>query len=208
MFSRIVVIKVWKISKKAVKLDSFLQCSVHIFLRLDEGFGKIILRILWNHIMRNFQVKHGQWNSIIFSKIFSFDRSKYLLDLCLADSRIPYFWQVLGSIHKFMIELHVLQYLFVRVSNKKQRRCRIISNFRKGKTSHLLWQPSALVSNLTMWPPFLHPPKKASLPSFCTIREHTWTLSWKESLLICSEYCMGVPYSHRESRKGWWTLLQ
>ena len=36
---------------------------------------------------------------------------------------------VLESIHKFIIELHVLQYLFVRESNKKQRTGRNISNF-------------------------------------------------------------------------------
>ena len=182
-------------------------------------FSSYIFRTWWrllkNHIKNFVKSYHEELSSKawsmeqyhIFQNIF-FDRSKKLLDLCLADSKIPYFWQVLESIHKFMIELHVLQYLFVRVSNKKQRRCRIMSNFRKGKTFHLLWQPSALVSNLTMWPPFLHPPKKASLSSFCTRREHTWTLNWKESLLICFEYCMGVPYSHRESRKGWWTLLQ
>ena len=36
---------------------------------------------------------------------------------------------VLEYIHKFIIELHVLQYLFVRESNKKQRTGRNISNF-------------------------------------------------------------------------------
>ena len=30
------------------------------------------------------------------------------LDLCLANSRVIYFWQVLESIHKFVIEIHVL----------------------------------------------------------------------------------------------------
>ena len=56
-------------SKKAVKLGSFLQCSVHIFLGHD-GL-RINLKLLWNHIMKNFQVKHGQCDSIIFLKIFS-----------------------------------------------------------------------------------------------------------------------------------------
>ena len=42
-----------------------------------------------------------------------------LLDLGLAKSRILYFWQVLESIHNFMTELHVLQYLFVRESIKQ-----------------------------------------------------------------------------------------
>ena len=39
------------ICKKAVKLGSFLQCSVNIFLQHDGCFWKINLRILWNHIM-------------------------------------------------------------------------------------------------------------------------------------------------------------
>ena len=54
-----------------------------------------------------------------------------MLDLCLADSRNLYFWYLLESIYKFIIELNILQCLFVRKSNKKQRRGRIISNFTK-----------------------------------------------------------------------------
>ena len=86
-----------------------------------------------------------------------------MLDFCLANSRILYFWQVLESIRKFIIEIHVLQCFFVRGSNKKQRRGRIISNFTKGEAFHLLWQPSALGVNITMWPSFLHLPKKIFL---------------------------------------------
>ena len=44
-----------KMSKKAVKLGSFLQCSVHLFLGHDGCFWKINLRILWNQIMNNFK---------------------------------------------------------------------------------------------------------------------------------------------------------
>ena len=55
-----------KISTNAVKLGSFLECSVHIFLGHDGCFWKIDLRILWNHIMKNFQVKHGQCDSLLF----------------------------------------------------------------------------------------------------------------------------------------------
>ena len=55
-----------KIFKKAVKLGNFLQSSVHIFLGHDGCVWKINLRILFNHIMKNFQVKHGQCDSIIF----------------------------------------------------------------------------------------------------------------------------------------------
>ena len=67
---------VWKlcftleINEWAVKLGSFLQCSVHIFLGHDGCFWKINLRILWNCIMEKFQVKHGQCDCIIFPKFF------------------------------------------------------------------------------------------------------------------------------------------
>ena len=55
-----------KIFKKAVKLGSFLQSSVHIFLGHDGCVWKNNLRILFNHIMKNFQVKHGQCDGIMF----------------------------------------------------------------------------------------------------------------------------------------------
>ena len=42
-------LKYKKISKKAVKLGSFLQYSVHIFLGHDGYVWKINLRILWKH---------------------------------------------------------------------------------------------------------------------------------------------------------------
>ena len=87
--------------------------------------------------MKNFEVKHGQYDSI-FPKTFSFESSKSLVDLCLPDSRILYFWQALEPMHKFIIELCVLHCLFERMSNKKQRRGRIISNFTKGENFDLL----------------------------------------------------------------------
>ena len=71
--------------------------------------------------------------TLLTAGFFNFDRS----------------WNL--SIHKFIIELHVLQCLFVRGSNKKQRRGRIISNF-----ISYLYQPS----DIAMWSPFLHPSKK------------------------------------------------
>ena len=37
---------------------------------------RINLRIFWNHIMKNFQVKHDQCDSIIFLKTFSLESSK------------------------------------------------------------------------------------------------------------------------------------
>ena len=70
-------IRYTKIFKKTVKLGgSFLQYSVHIFVDYDDCFWKINLRILWSHTMKNFQVKLGQWDSIIFPNTFSFESSK------------------------------------------------------------------------------------------------------------------------------------
>ena len=124
-----------KISKKASKIGSFLQCSVHIFLGNDGCFWKLDLRILWNHIMKNFQIKHSQCDNIIFRKtFFFFESSEQLLDLCLTDTMILYFWQVVEFIHKFIIDLLVLQCLLVRGSNKEQRRGRAISDLTKGET--------------------------------------------------------------------------
>ena len=58
-----------KISKKAAKLGSFLQYSVKIFIETD-------IRILLNHIMKNFRVKLGQCEIIYSPKTFSFEESK------------------------------------------------------------------------------------------------------------------------------------
>ena len=40
------------------------------FLGHDGCLWEINLRILWNHIMKNFQVKHGQCDTIIFPRTF------------------------------------------------------------------------------------------------------------------------------------------
>ena len=42
--------------------------------------------------------------------------------------------------------------------------------------------------------------RPSSPPSLWLSRAYTWTLNWKEILLICSENCLGVPYSYRQSR--------
>ena len=60
--------------KKSVKLGDFFQCSVHVFLGHDGCFKN--LRILWEDIMKNFQVKHGQCDSIMLLKTFSLESSK------------------------------------------------------------------------------------------------------------------------------------
>ena len=55
---------------------------------------------MWNHIMMAFQVNHGQCDSIIFPKTFSFT----FLYLCLADIRILYIHQILESSQKIIIK--------------------------------------------------------------------------------------------------------
>ena len=76
-------------SKKAVKLGSFLQYSVHIFPRHDGCFKNKLKNFVEPY---HEEVKHGQCDSIIFLKTFSLETSKWLLlNLSLEDSRILYF---------------------------------------------------------------------------------------------------------------------
>ena len=131
-------------------------------------------RYLWNHIMNNVQVKPGQCDSVISPEAFSFESCQYILDIFLAGSYLLDIWQVLESIHKFIIEIRILQFTFVRGSNKKQRRGNIISSFKNGETFHILWEPSAIVDNLTIWHHFRHLPRKAFFsPSLWPRRDHT-----------------------------------
>ena len=70
----------------------------------------------------------------------------------------------------YYIELHVRQCLFVRGSNKKQRRGRIVLNF-----ISYLYQPS---HNIAVWSPFLQLFKKGlSFPSVWARREDIWKLN-------------------------------
>ena len=59
-----------KIFKKAAKLHSFLPCPAHIFLGHDDCLVKTNLRIVWNQSNKNFQVRHGQCDSIVFPETF------------------------------------------------------------------------------------------------------------------------------------------
>ena len=102
---------------------------------------------------------------------------------------------------EFIIELYDMQCLFARRSNKKQRRGRIIWNFTKGERLFSSYGNYMLLGVISQCAPILHLPKKAFLsPSLWSRREHTWTLSWKENLLICFENCLGVSYEHKQSR--------
>ena len=117
---------------------------------------------------------------------FSFESFKFLLDLCFVNSRILYFWEVLESIHKFIIELHVLQCLFVKGLIKNKGGIGLFQISQKERPFHFLWQPSTLGGNPTMWLPSCTLQKKAPLsPSVLPRRGYIWKLNWKETLLIC-----------------------
>ena len=75
--------------------------------------------------------------------------------------RILYFWYILEFIHKFIIELHILQCFFERGSNKKEGRGRIISNATKFFFLISYDNQVLLGGNLMIWPPFLDSPRKA-----------------------------------------------
>ena len=121
-------------------------------------------------------------------KTFAFEGSKSLLEIYLADSRILYFWYVLESICKFIIELHALQCLFGRWSIKNKGGVGLFQISQKERLFHLLWQPSTLGDNLIMRFPFWHPSKRVFLStSVWARREYTWTLSWRKKLLIYFE---------------------
>ena len=73
-----------------------------------------------------------------YPKTFAFEGSTLLLDICLADSKILYFWYVLKSIHKFIIELHALQCLLGRWSNKNKEGVGLFQILQKERLFHLL----------------------------------------------------------------------
>ena len=134
------------------------------------------------------------------SKTFVLEGSKLMLALCPADSRILCFWYVLKSTHKFIIEHHALQYLFVGWSNKKQRRGRIISNFTKRDTFLSLTYINQ-VTILLRGPPSCTLSKRVFLSfSVWARREYIQKLNWKKSLQIYFQIWQVAPCSHRQSR--------
>ena len=101
-------------------------------------------------------------------------------------------WLVLSKMTWKLIELHVLQSLFVRVSNKKQRRGKIISDFTMSYIKQVIV--------LQCGPPSCTLPKKIFIClSVWTRREYIWKLNWEESLLIYFANFQGAPCSHRQS---------
>ena len=120
-----------------------------------------------------------------------------------------YFWRLWTAFQKFSLCLadSIYPQIYNRTPCPVMLICKgVIKNkggvglfqiSQKERLFHLLWQPSAFGVNLTMWSPFLHPSKKAFLsPSVWPRREYTWTLNWKESLLIYFENDQNLSYSH------------
>ena len=140
-----------KISKKAVKLGSFFQFSVHIFLGHDGCVWKVNWRALWNHIM-NIYIEHGQCDSIIFPQIIFFKTLCNCQTFDLLTAGI-FSFDVTESIHKFIIKLHVLQCLLVRGSKKKQRRGSIILNFTKRRDFFISYDNQVLLGVISQCGP-------------------------------------------------------
>ena len=138
--------------------------------------------------------------------------------------------QVLESIHKFIIELRVLQCLFVKWSNKNKGGVRLFQISQKERLFCVLYQPS---DNLAMWFPFLHPSKKVLSFPFSLGKRRVYlktqlkgeftdlfgkkvfplTLlghSFKRRaywLLFHFESYQDITYSYTgKEDKGWWTL--
>ena len=144
-----------KIPKKAVKLDSFLQCSVHIFLGQDDCVWKINLRVLSIHILKNFPCKvWSMWQHHIPLKHYLLKTLSNCQTFALLT--VGFFtFNVLEFIHKLIIELHALQCLFVRRYNKKKKgggEAGLFQISQKERLFHHLWQPRSLGKNLIMWP--------------------------------------------------------
>ena len=138
--------------------------------------------------MKNFHVRNDQCDSIIFLETFSLGTSKKLLDLPLVTT--GFFLQIL--------ELHALLYLFVRTSNKQQRRDGIISNFTKWGTFFIPFNNQVLLRV------FL----KCS-PSYCTLQKRPsfpFSLAMIIYLSTHLRYTSIFPIPTGRVERGWLTL--
>ena len=124
----------------------------------------------------------------------SYSPKHFLLKvLSNSDRRILFFWQVLVSIHKFIIELYALQCLLGGVG--------LFQISQKDRLFYLLWQPSTPGGNF-----------KCSPPS-CTLQKRPYSplqfgqkQNMPEQSIERRAYLL-TPYSQRQSRKRWWTIL-
>ena len=111
-------------------------------------------------------------------------------------------WQVLYSMHKFIIELHVLQYLFVNEPNKQQRSVGIISNFTKRETFFISYNNQLLFGVMSQYSPLLAPSKNVLPLHFSLVKKEIyWDTHMKDKITDLFWKLPGVPYCHRQSRK-------
>ena len=126
------------------------------------------------------------------------------------DSRILYFWQVLESIQKFIIQLHALQCLFVRGSNKQQRSGRIIFKFHKRTDFFVFYDNQVLLGVISQCAPLPSPPlqkrpssplqfgHEENIPGYSTERRAYWFVLKITRVFPIPTGGVGI---------GWWTLL-
>ena len=130
-------------------------------------------------------LKNG--NFILESKIAEINKNKN-------SKRVLYFWYVLESIHKFVIEPLILQWLFVRGPDKKPRRGRIISNFTKGE-AFISYDNQMLLGVISQ-----------SGPPSCTLQKRlSYPLQFGRVENIPGHSIPGFLFSRVAT--GWWTVL-
>ena len=114
------------------------RCSAHIFWDMMAAYEKLIFKfcgtIPWGMVIltASYSKKHFLWKALSTYETFLLVTTEF-------------FWQVLESIHKFIMELHALQYLFVRGFDKQQKRGGIILNFTKGKIFFISYNNQVLL---------------------------------------------------------------
>ena len=152
--------------------------------------------------MKNFQVKHGQCDSIIFPVTFSFGSSQHLLNLFLGDNRILLTGP--GIYSHIYHRTPCPTVLICEGSNKQQRRGDIISNFTKGDTFFISYKDQGLLGPISRCSPSFHPLKKDLPLPFRLAKKRIYpdTQLKEELTYFFFESCQGVPYFHRGSRKS------
>ena len=110
--------------------------------------------------MKNFHIKHGQCDSIMFPQNIFFWRLSVIARPLPCWQQDSLLLICLGAYPKIYHRTICPAVLICKRSNKK-----IISNFTEGeRLFHLLWQPSAFEGNFTMWYPSCILQKRSSSP--------------------------------------------
>ena len=134
--------------------------------------------------MKNFQVKHGQCQSIVFPKTFLLKALSSYQTFSLLPA-VDRSWNLSTNLSQSFIPCSA--YLEGSLISEK-RGVELFPISPKDKLFYLPWRPSGLGDNLTMQLFFLHITTKAflSFPVWLR-RKNSLTLNLMESLLICFE---------------------